>query len=84
MLLSLVLAVPCGLKTRSLAGSLADGVLAATTLMFPTNNNYQNQLLQTGFSECTEAIATSLIPLATILPEICDFTLVLDVLCGLK
>ena len=28
-------------------------------------NNYHNHLLQTGFIECTEAIATSLIPVVT-------------------
>ena len=39
------------------------------------------------FSEYTEANATSLIPLGTILPESCAFyhlSLVLAVLCGLK
>ena len=36
------------------------------------------------FSECTEAIATSLKPLDTILPEISALSLVLAVLCGLK
>ena len=38
-------------------------------------NNYHNQLLQTGFFRITEAIATSLIPLDIILPEICAFIL---------
>ena len=43
-------------------------------LQFFHNINYHNQqLLQTVFSECTEANATSLIPLDTILPEICAF-----------
>ena len=36
------------------------------------------------FSEYTEAITTSLIPLDTILPEILVLSLVLTVLCGLK
>ena len=31
----------------------------------------QHQLLQTGFSEYTEAVTTSLIPIDAILPEIC-------------
>ena len=35
--------------------------------------NYHNQLLQTVFLEYTEAMATSLIPLYIILPEICAF-----------
>ena len=35
-------------------------------------------------SECTEAIATSLIPQETILPEESALSLVLVVLCGLK
>ena len=34
---------------------------------------FHHQLLQTSFSEYTEANATSLIPLDTILPEICAF-----------
>ena len=38
---------------------------------------------QTGFSECTEAIATSHIPLDAILPEFVLLSLVLAVLCGL-
>ena len=36
-------------------------------------NNYHNHLLQTGFSEYMEVIATSLIPLVTNFPEICAF-----------
>ena len=45
------------------------------------NNNYHNNLLQTGFLGVTEAIATSLIPLVTNFPEICaSFAF----LCGLK
>ena len=42
-------------------------------LRFIHNNNNHNQLLQTGFSECTEAVATSLIPLVTNFPEIFAF-----------
>ena len=38
-------------------------------------NNYHHQLHQTVFSECTEAIATSLIQLYTILLEICAPTI---------
>ena len=37
------------------------------------NNNYHNQLLQTVFSECTEAVATSLIPHSYQFPGICAF-----------
>ena len=36
------------------------------------------------FSEYTEANAASLIPLDTILPDICVFIIGLAVLCGLK
>ena len=44
-------------------------------MIIANNNNNDNfhQLLQMVFSECTEAIATSLIPLETILPEKCAF-----------
>ena len=41
-------------------------------LRFIHNNNYHTHFF-TVFSECTEAITTSLIPLDTILPEICAF-----------
>ena len=42
-------------------------------------------LFRRGFSECTEVLATSLIPLETILPEIqVLLSLVLAVLFGLK
>ena len=53
-------------------------------LRFIHNNNYHNHhtLLQTGFSD--EVNTTSLIPLDTILPEICALSLVSAVLCGLK
>ena len=36
------------------------------------------------FSECTEAVATSLIPLVTNFPEICASILALALLCELK
>ena len=36
------------------------------------NNHFHHQLLQTVFSECTEAVAISLVPLETILPEKAD------------
>ena len=59
-------------------------------LRFIHSNNDKNkhfhhhQLLQTGFSMFTEALATSLRQLDSILPEICALSLVLAVLCGLK
>ena len=42
-------------------------------LLLVHTNNYHNHLLHTGFLGCTEAIATSLIPLVTNFPEISAF-----------
>ena len=36
------------------------------------------------FSECTEAVATSLIPIVTNFPEICALIIGFILLCGLK
>ena len=37
------------------------------------NNNNNNNFFRWVFSECTEAVAASLVPLETIIPEICAF-----------
>ena len=44
-----------------------------TPLALCVRGNSHNQLLQTVFSECTEEVATSLIPHSYQFPEICAF-----------
>ena len=62
--------------------------IPTSSFSFTSNTNYRfhyhHQLLQTGLSDYTDAVTTSLIPIDAILPEICTFIVGFSCTAGLK